>query len=172
MIIDVEKLPKEGRKISKDFEFLSAALVEESAVFLKPVHAELIVRKAGDEILIKGKIATSLSLICSRCLVPFESSIDSKFDLVYLPEELDVIQDQLESDDINKLFYYNGKIDIEEVILEQLNLVFPVKPLCSDDCQGICPVCGKIIRDGQCVCVSKSSDPRLNKLKMFIKNKS
>ena len=39
MIIDVEKLPKEGRKISKDFEFLSASLVEESAVFLKPVHA-------------------------------------------------------------------------------------------------------------------------------------
>ena len=99
MIIDVEKLPKEGRKISKDFEFLSAALVEESAVFLKPVYAELTVKKAGEEILIKGKIVTSLSLICSRCLIPFESLIDSRFDLVYLPEELDVMQDQLESDD-------------------------------------------------------------------------
>jgi uncharacterized protein len=172
MIIDVEKMPREGRNISEDFEFFSAALVEESAVFLKPVHAELTVKKVGEEILIKGKIVTSLSLICSRCLVPFESSIDSRFDLVYLPEELDVMQDQLESDDINKLFYYDGKIDIEEVILEQLNLVFPAKPLCSDDCQGICPVCGKIIRDGECVCVTKNSDPRLKKLKIFIKNKS
>jgi uncharacterized protein len=172
MIIEVEKLSKEGRKISKDFEFLSTALVEESAIFLTPVHAELTVKKVGEEILIKGRIATSLSLICSRCLAPFESSIDSRFDLVYLPEELDVIQDQLESDDLNKLFYYNGRIDIEEVILEQLNLTFPAKPLCSADCQGICPVCGKIIRDSGCGCVTKSSDPRLNKLKTFIKNKS
>ncbi len=172
MIIDVEKLPKEGRNISRDFEFLSTALVEESAVFLKPVHAELTVKKVGEEILIKGKLVTSLSLICSRCLVPFETSVDSKFDLVYLPEELDVMQDQLESDDMNKLFYYDGKIDIEEVILEQLNLVFPAKPLCADDCQGICPVCGKIIRESECVCVQESSDPRLKKLKVFIKNKS
>jgi uncharacterized protein len=172
MIIDVEKLPKEGRKISKDFEFLSASLVEESAVFLKPVHTELTVKKLGEEILIKGKIVTSLSLICSRCLVPFETLVDSRFDLVYLPEELDLMQDQLELDDLNKLFYYDGKIDIEEVILEQLNLVFPAKPLCSADCQGICPVCGKVIRDSECVCVQKSSDPRLKKLKIFIKNKS
>jgi uncharacterized protein len=172
MIIDVEKLPKEGRKISKDFEFLSVALVEESAVFLKPVHAELTVKKVGEEILIKGKIVTSLSLICGRCLVPFETLVDSRFDLVYLPEELDLMQDQLEIDDLNKLFYYDGKIDIEEVILEQLNLVFPAKPLCSADCQGICPVCGKVIRDSECVCVQKSSDPRLKKLKIFIKNKS
>ena len=172
MIIDVEKLPKEGRKISKDFEFLSAALVEESAVFLKPVHAELTVKKMGEEILIKGKMVTSLSLICSRCVVPFETLVDSRFDLVYLPEELDLMQDQLEIDDLNRLFYYDGKIDIEEVILEQLNLVFPAKPLCSDDCQGICPVCGKVIRDSECVCVQKSSDPRLKKLKIFIKNKS
>jgi uncharacterized protein len=169
MIIEVEKLSREGRKISKDFEFLSTALVEESAVFLTPVHVELTVKKVGEEILIKGRIATSLSLICSRCLVPFESSIDSRFDLVYLPEELDVIQDQLESDDLNKLFYYNRRIDIEEVILEQLNLAFPAKPLCSADCQGICPVCGKVIRNSGCGCVTESSDPRLNKLKTFIK---
>ena len=171
MIIDIDKLPKEGLKVSKDFEFLSAALVEESAVFLKPAHAELTVKKAGEEILIKGKITSCLSFICSRCLVPYEFPIDSKFDLVFLPEELDVMKDQLEGDDINKLFYYNCKIDIKEIVLEQLNLAFPAKPLCSEDCQGICPVCGKVIRDGECVCVAESTDSRLDKLKIFIKNK-
>ncbi len=171
MIIDVDRLPKEGLKVSKDFEFLSAALVEESAVFLKPVHAELTVKKAGEEALIKGKVTTRLSFICSRCLIPFEYPIDSTFDLVYLAEELDVMKDQLEGDDISKLIYYSGKIDIKEVVLEQLNLAFPAKPLCSEDCQGICPVCGKVIKDGECVCVTESSDPPLEKLKIFIKNK-
>lgn len=171
MIIDVDRLPKEGLKVSKDFEFLSAALVEESVVFLKPVHAELTVKKAGEEVLIKGKVTTRLSFICSRCLIPFEYPIDSTFDLVYLAEELDVMKDQLEGDDISKLIYYSGKIDIKEVVLEQLNLAFPAKPLCSEDCQGICPVCGKVIKDGECVCVTESSDPRLEKLKIFIKSK-
>lgn len=171
MIIDVDRLPREGLKISKDFEFLSEDIVEENAVFLQSVHADLTVRNAGEEILVKGKISTCLSFVCSRCLIPFEFPVDSRFDLVYFPEELDVMEDQLGGDDINKLFYYSRKIDIKEVVLEQLNLTFPAKPLCSEDCQGICPVCGKIIRKGNCACTTKRADPRLDKLKIFIKDK-
>jgi uncharacterized protein len=171
MVIDVDRLPKEGLKISRDFEFFSEALVEENAVFLQPVHADLTISKVGEGILIKGKITTRLSFICSRCLVPFEFPVDSKFDLVYLPEELDALKDQLGDDDLNKMYYHGSKVDIEEIVLEQLNLVFPTKPLCSEDCQGICPVCGKVIQSGECACETKSSDPRLEKLKTFIRDK-
>lgn len=171
MIIDIERLPKEGMKISKDFEFISEALVEEDAVFLQPVHAELTVNKIGEEIFIKGKITTCLSFVCSRCLAPFEFPVDSNFDLVYLPEELEGLKEHLEDEDINMLFYYSSKIDIREVVLEQLNLVFPPKPLCSPDCQGLCPICGKVIQTGECSCEAKSSDPRLEKLKSLIRDK-
>jgi len=171
MIIDIDRLPKEGLEISKDFEFISEALVEENAVFLQAVHAELTVKRIGEEIFIKGKITTCLSFVCSRCLVPFEFPVDSGFDLAYLPEELEGMKEHLEDEDINKMFYYSSKIDIKEVVLEQLNLVFPPKPLCSEDCQGICPVCGKVIQSGECACETKNSDPRLEKLKSFIRDK-
>jgi len=167
MLIDIDKLPKEGLKISRDFEYLNLDLVEENAVFLQPVHAEVTVRKIGEEVWIKGRIRTCLSFICSRCLAPFELPVDSKFDLIYLPEELDMDKEELEDEDINKLFYYSRQIDIREVILEQLNLTFPVKPLCSEVCEGICPVCGKIRKEGHCGCAFKESDPRLEKLKIF-----
>jgi len=167
MLIDIEKLPKEGLKISRDFDFASVDLVEEDAVFLKPVHGELTVRKIGEELWIKGRIKTCLSFICSRCLMPYEFPVDSKFDLVYFPEELDVVKEELEDDDINKLFYCSQQINIREVVLEQLNLTFPAKPLCSEDCEGMCPVCGKIRKEGRCGCVVKESDPRLEKLKTF-----
>ncbi len=171
MIIDVHKLPREGLSVSKDFEFSSDVLVEESAVFFEPVRAELTIKKVGENILIKGKITTRLSFVCSRCLVPFEFPIDSSFDLVYFPEELDGIKDQLEDEDLDKLFYSEAKLDVEEVVLEQLNIAFPIRPLCSEDCQGICPVCGKIIKSGRCVCVMKDTDTRLEKLKIFIRDK-
>lgn len=171
MIIDIDRLPKEGLKISKELEFFPESLVEENAVFLQTVHAELTINKAGEEIFIKGKITTCLSFVCCRCLIPFEFPVDSSFDLVYVPEELEEMQDHLGDEDINRLFYCGYKIDLKEVILEQLNLMFPPKPLCSEDCQGICPVCGKVIQSGECACETKSSDPRLGKLKNLMRDK-
>lgn len=171
MLIDVDKIPKEGLKISRDFDFLNLDLVEENAVFLDTTHAEMVVKKIGEEIWIKGEIRARLSFVCSRCLTPYEFPVNSGFDLVYLPEELDLVKDELGEDDVNRLYYYRGQINIREVVLEQLNLTFPMKPLCSESCQGICAVCGKIILDGNCSCLVRESDPRLAKLKNLLRDK-
>jgi uncharacterized protein len=171
MIIDIDKIPKEGLNVSRDFEFLNIDLVEEDTVFLSPTHAEVVVRRIGEEIWIKGKLAARLSLICSRCLNPFEYPVDASFDLVYLPEELEMMNDELAEDDLGRGFYQDNQINLHEVILEQLNLTFPLKPLCSEDCEGICPVCGQIRRRGNCACQEKKEDPRLRKLKNLVKDK-
>jgi uncharacterized protein len=171
MLIEIDKLSKEGQRISKDFDFLGLDLVEEDAVFLVPTHAEMVIKKVGEEIWIKGEIKARLSFVCSRCLAPFEFPVNSRFDLVYLPEELDLMKDELEEDNVNQLFFYSRQIDVREVVLEQLNLTFPMKPLCSADCQGICAVCGKVIKDGECACLVRESDPRLSKLINFLRDK-
>lgn len=171
MLIEIDRLSEEGLEISKDFEVFSGELVEENAVFLKPVHADVTIKKIGEEIFIQGYISTCLSLICSRCLSPYEYCIDSDFNHVYLPEELEIEKEQLESDDMNRLFYYSRKLDLKEIILEQLNFTFPLRPMCSADCQGICPICGKIIKEGNCSCAATDSDPRLDKFKIFLRDK-
>lgn len=171
MIVDVDRLPRQGLEISKDFEFFHDEIIEEDVVFLVPLHAYITVRKAGEEVYVKGRIETLLSFVCSRCLVPFEFPVSSAFDLVYLPEELEEPREELDSDDLNVSFYHSRMIDLREVVLEQLNLTFPIKPLCSHDCQGICPVCGKNINSGDCSCVTEDSDSRLEKLKIFMKDK-
>jgi uncharacterized protein len=171
MIIDVDRLPEDGLKISREFDFLSTEVVEENAVFLKPVQAELVVRKVGEEVQIKGKIQTCISFVCSRCLSPFEFSVDSPFDMIALPEEFELEKEELDREDMNRSFLYGRKIDLRDVVLEQLNLTFPLKPLCSSDCQGICPVCGKLIKSGDCSCVAGDTDSRLEKLKNFLRDK-
>lgn len=171
MIIDIDRLPREGLEISRNFEFLYDEIIEKDTVFLLPLHADVTVKKVGEEVYVKGRIETLLSFVCSRCLIPFEFPVNSAFDLVYFPEELEVAREELESDDLNISFYYSRKIDLREVVLEQLNLTFPFKPLCSEACQGICPVCGKNINSGDCSCVTKDSDSRLEKLKIFLKDK-
>ena len=172
MLIDVDRIPEDGLQVSKDFEFFSEDLVEENAVFLKPVHVEASVKKIGEELLIIGQITAMLNFVCCRCLAPFEFSVDSSFDLIYLPEELEIAKDQLAQDDMNRLFYYKRHLDLKEVILEQLNMTFPLRALCSKECQGICPVCGKLIKEGDCSCTAKGSNQRLEKLKIFLRDKS
>jgi uncharacterized protein len=171
MIIDIDRLPEDGLEVSKDFEFFSSELVEENAVFLEPVHADVNVRRVGEEIFFSGRITTCLSFVCGRCLSPFEFKVDSAFDLVYFPEELEMVKDQLDDEDIKQMFFYSQKIDLKDIVLEQLNLAFPVRPLCTKDCQGICPVCGKIIREGDCSCAANELDPRLEKFKDFLRDK-
>jgi DUF177 domain-containing protein len=172
MVIDVDRIPKEGLAVSRDFEFLTVDLVEENTVFLSPAHADLSVRKVDGQVWIKGRLTARLRFVCSRCLSPYEFPVDSNFDLVYLPEELELMKQELEEDDLGQVFYHDNQIDLREIVLEQLNLTFPLKPLCSESCEGICAVCGKVRRNGDCSCQVKEEDPRLLKLKNFVRDKS
>lgn len=167
MLIEVDKIPLEGLHIVRDFDFLSIDLVEEDAVFLEPAHTDVTINRLGEEVWIKGQMKVRLSVVCSRCLRPFEFPLDLSFDLIYLPEELDELKEELEEEDINRLFYYNRQINLRDIILEQINLAFPLKPLCSEDCEGLCPICGQIRQQGRCQCLSDRTDPRLEKLKFL-----
>ena len=171
MILFVDRLPEEGREVKQQFEYSNTELVDGSAVFLEPLSVELKVKKIGTEVQIKGTMKTSFYLECSRCLVPFDFFVDSKFDIVYFPEELGALKEELQESDMNDFYYQDRKIDLREVALEQLNLTFPQKPLCSEKCQGICPVCGKNQKHGKCSCVVEESDPRLQKFKIFMKDR-
>ncbi len=172
MIIDLDRLPKDGLRVSRDFEFPSLDLVEENAVFLEPAHAELTVRVAGDEIFVQGEVRARLSFICSRCLTPFEFPVASRFDLVYLPEEIDALSEELTDEKIDQMFYSGRQLDLRAVVLEQLNLTFPAKPLCSSACEGICAVCGEVIRDAKCSCLVKEPGIGGNRLKFNMRDKS
>lgn len=172
MIIDIDRLPKEGLHVARDFEFVSLDLVEENAVFLEPAHADLTVRLSGDEILVQGRITARLSFVCSRCLTPFEFPVASRFDLVYLPEEIDGLSEELTDEKIDQMFYSGRQLDLRAVVLEQLNLTFPAKPLCATGCEGICAVCGEIIREAKCSCLVKEPESGANRLKFNLRDKS
>jgi uncharacterized protein len=88
-----------------------------------------------------------------------------------LQEALEEEKEELAEEDLGKFFYYHQQLDLREVILEQLNLSLPLRPLCSEDCEGLCPVCGQLVQNGQCGCQVNLSDPRLEKLKSFLRDK-
>ena len=59
---------------------------------------------------------------------------------------------EIEEDDLTTAFYENDEIDLGQLMQEQFYLALPMKPLCRDDCKGLCPECGTNLNRGTCDC--------------------
>jgi uncharacterized protein len=55
-------------------------------------------------------------------------------------------------------------LDVREVIRQNALLAIPMKPLCKEDCAGLCSQCGKDLNTKQCKCIKQEIDPRWAKL--------
>jgi uncharacterized protein len=89
------------------------------------------------------------------------------FDLLYQPDvEAEGGQErEISTDDADVGFYSGSGIELVDVIREQILLWLPMHPVCRDDCQGICPVCGQNRNSQPCRCHEEAVDDRWLALK-------
>jgi DUF177 domain-containing protein len=132
-----------------------------------PVELEFDIHKDKDKFRLEGHLRTELELTCSRCLDPYRFTVDADFDQRYLPASA-VSTDpdrEVQEDDLETSYYSDDQIDLAELMREQFYLALPMKPLCRDDCRGLCPQCGMNLNTGTCDCSPVWEDPRLAALK-------
>jgi len=129
-----------------------------------------VTRLGDDAHGVAGGMRTRLAVECSRCLEPFEVSVDTAFDLRYVPHAEDAGEDDVEvdEDDLATAFYREGMVDLIDLMREQFVLALPMKPLCEEACKGLCAVCGTNLNKTQCGCAPKWEDPRLAPLKSLL----
>lgn len=107
---------------------------------------------------------------CARCLDAVRGEFSEVFERTVVTKGA-IDEDKLEeSVDEYAVLDEDGKLDVDDEILEALVLLFPKKILCSEDCEGLCPKCGKPKREGDCGCPTKEIDPRLAVLKKLLDN--
>jgi uncharacterized protein len=112
--------------------------------------------------LLRGKISGAIVTPCDRCAEDATIAVDADFELF---EEAPVAgEDSLEPG----LLRRRGKVlelDVGSLLWEQFLLALPVKPLCDENCPGLCPRCGASLKNGPCGCEKEEGDPRLAVLK-------
>ncbi len=120
-------------------------------------------------ILVEGVLNTDVELACSRCLSLFECPLSLKIEEEYFPT-VDVVSgaslpvpDEIGGFTIDE----NHELDLTEAVHQYALLAVPMKPLCRQDCAGLCPVCGQNLNLGECKCPPQAADPRWAKLKHF-----
>ena len=103
----------------------------------------------------------------SAGLEPVPQNVKRDFELLYRPLGADAGRDELSVTDAEaEIGYYQGEgILLEDVLREQLLLALPLKVTCREDCNGLCPQCGKNLNQEQCSCSIEVEDPRWAALK-------
>ncbi|MBS1818693.1 MAG: DUF177 domain-containing protein [Acidobacteria bacterium] len=136
-----------------------------------PVSLTFDIHKDKDKFHLVGRVTTTLEVPCSRCLETFTIPVDAPFDLRYQPNTDQPVAGEREiaDDDIDTAYYENDEIDLGQLMQEQFYLALPMKPLCTDDCKGLCPHCGTNLNKAACDCHTHWEDPRLAALRALKK---
>ena len=114
-------------------------------------HVELSVKavRMGDEVYIEADAAAELELDCSRCLEPYVWPFKGRLQELFAPAGTELSRGR---DEDTCRFYRENVIDLADDVRELLAAELPRKPLCTEDCPGICPYCGRSRRSDPCSC--------------------
>src|SRR5262249_42034465 len=139
MIIKVSEIPEEGVRLEGPGA-LSQPLPDPG---WGPRDVGLGVEKDGDTVFVTGHLRSRVPQVCSRCLESYEATVDADVDTRLVPapaargEERELGADDLETD-----VYDHDQIDLNALIETETTLGLPMKPLCREECRGLCPSCG------------------------------
>jgi uncharacterized protein len=167
MLLDLTRYRRPLEHFSRTFAPEQVAQTDDAYRILVPVELDFDIHKDREKFRLEGTARTELELSCGRCLEPFSLPVDQAFDLRYQPHAHNSGEGEreIEEDDLTTAFYENDEIDLGQLMREQFYLALPMKPLCSDACQGLCPICGTNLNRGTCDCNRQWEDPRLAALK-------
>ncbi len=124
------------------------------------------------EYLLESRFQFEGETTCSRCLRPIRSMHDGQFSLILLPRKEEPTEDEhsLSAGELDLAYYEDKLIDLDPLVADQVVLTVPMKPLCREDCLGICPSCGANRNETPCACEEPEKDSRWKGLEALKKN--
>jgi uncharacterized protein len=111
---------------------------------------------------LRGRLDYEQTLSCNRCLKPIVEQAGGDVELLILVEPGAEAEGEreLEEGDLGVLTVREERLETDPILLEQIQLNIPMKPLCQPDCKGLCSTCGADLNLGPCTCEDRSVDPR------------
>ena len=148
MVLDVKKLLNSKEGTAQDsFETELAELDFPTGFALEsPVRVDYQAHREGEQAAVHLVITCPAVIICDRCLERVER--EYRYELEFP-------------------FDAFGRLDLERLCYDELLLNLPSSLLCSEDCEGLCPVCGRPVKAG-CSCRQNVGDDRLSILKQLL----
>lgn len=144
---------------------------EAACSFTSPVRYDLTLAREYDHLRVSGRIGVTVELTCSRCLATFEKPLSSALTIIYrhgTPDEVSLEEEtELSEQDLVSAVYSGDEIDLGHEIAEQIAIEVPFRPLCAENCKGLCPECGTDLNSSSCSCGDRQFNFKFSALKDF-----
>ena len=128
---------------NRDIHFEFPLVVLKPDLRLNDFKGVARVTRTPQGILAHGAFNAFAPAECVRCLSEFAQSLDTAFDELYAFDKRSVTESGL-------ILPEDGNIDLEPLVREYLLIEFPISPLCSKDCMGLCSLCGQNLNEELC----------------------
>ena len=171
MIIDLLQLSDHEKDFAFELQPDEIELDEETARLNKPVKITGKLKKGIAQVDVSGEIKGEIELDCTRCIQAQKTILDIPFNVEYVSTEYYTSNKEAElgERDLEVAVYEDDKINLNELVREQILLNLPIRFYCKEDCKGLCLKCGANKNLTDCSCEEKEIDPRWSALKNFRK---
>lgn len=151
----------------RNYEVSETILIGDSS---SKIEGEVKLIRTDRGILARGTLYTKVEVTCSRCLSLFSCPLTLNIEEEYFPTTDVVSGAFLPIPDEPGCFTIDEHhlLDLTEAIRQYALLASPMKPLCREDCAGLCPNCGHNLNQGACDCPSQEADPRWSGLRKYL----
>jgi uncharacterized protein len=167
MIVELADIEGSSRRI--DIELSPKLLdLEDSDLRLKSdLHVAGEIEKTSAEVIVRGSITGEGEIECSRCLQPVDQKLKIDFQANFVtPEHFSLDKEnEVSISDLDTDVLEGDRIEIEDIVREQILLNVPEQVFCKPDCRGLCPKCGSNRNLIDCKCDLNETDPRWAALK-------
>lgn len=148
----------------------------EGMTLTAPVHGKMYISSTGRVLLVEGAVDTEVEQVCARCGVIYRQPIHAEFqeDFVIRPAQAPGQGTRIEEEEgPESRVFIEGTLDLnlDELLRQSILVALPLKPLCSDTCQGLCPRCGTRLSDGPCACAPEATNPQMAVLRRLLENR-
>ena len=133
------------------------------------VKVNLTVKRSSMMFEMNFQIEGVVMVPCDRCLEPVATVFDLNISRITKGNVTD--ESEVESEDLDEANYIDGyTLDVDQLVGSEILIGWPTKILCSEDCKGICNVCGQTLNQGTCNCEDTRLDPRMPVIRDVFKN--
>jgi uncharacterized protein len=129
--------------------------------FAGPLDVAVSFYRAELDLFFDGSFRGPAIATCGRCLDRFPFTVAQDFSVVLTPETRLTGEIELGAAELTESFYSGTEVDLTRLVYEQVLLALPTRPLCDEQCRGLCPHCGVNRNASECSCAHQVGDPRL-----------
>jgi uncharacterized protein len=160
MILDLRGIEDFPASVSLTAGPESFSPFAEGVTQITQIRVDLTIQQTGEEFFCQARVVGQVSIECARCLAEFPLELVGRTNFIVTDNQTRVEGKMAEDSEEYILMNGDQVADLDILVQQELLLAMPMKPVCDENCKGLCPRCGVNWNNETCGCKVVPTDSR------------